>query len=48
MDLNISTFLFEQFGALTILDDASGVTPSAPNVMYIDSNVRLVGVKTVS
>jgi hypothetical protein len=46
MDLNTSTFLFEQLGALTTLDDASGVTPSAPNVMYIDSNVRLVGVKT--
>lgn len=46
MDLNTSTFLFEQLGGLTTLEDASGGNPASDNVMYIDSNVRLVGVKT--
>lgn len=45
MDLNTSTFLFEQLGGLTTLDDA-GNSGTQNNVMYIDSNVRLVGVKT--
>lgn len=45
MDLNTSTFLFEQLGGLTTLEDA-GANGTPDNVMYIDSNVRLVGVKT--
>jgi hypothetical protein len=45
MDLNTSTFLFEQLGGLTTLEDA-GNNQTPDNVMYIDSNVRLVGVKT--
>jgi len=43
MDLNTSSFLFEQLGGITSLNDA---TETATNVMYIDSNVRLTGVKT--
>lgn len=46
MDLNTSSFLFEQLGGTTTLNDASGVVPGAPNVYFIDSNVRLTGVKT--
>jgi hypothetical protein len=45
MDLNTSSFLFEQLGGTTTLDDTSGVTPSN-NCLFIDSNVRLTGVKT--
>ncbi len=43
MDLNTSSFLFQQLGGTTSLNDATG-TPT--DVQFIDSNVRLVGVKT--
>ena len=45
MDLNTSSFLFEQLGGTTILDNAAA-TPGTPNVRFIDSNIRLTGVKT--
>lgn len=45
MDLNTSSFLFEQLGGTAILDNAAG-TPGAANVQFIDSNIRLTGVKT--
>jgi len=45
MDLNTSSFLFEQLGGTTTLADTSGATPSN-NCLFIDSNVRLTGVKT--
>ena len=44
MDLNTSSFLFDQLGGVTSLDDASGTQTN--NVKFIDSNVRLTGVKT--
>ena len=44
MDLNTSSFLFEQLGGETALDNRSGTGTS--DVYYIDSNVRLTGVKT--
>lgn len=44
MDLNTSSFLFEQLGGEdTLTDDSDG---SATNVLFIDSNVRIVGVQT--
>ena len=45
MDLNTSNYLFQQLGGETTLDkrDTAGGTS---NVYYIDSNVRLTGVKT--
>jgi len=45
MDLNTSSFLFEQLGALTTLAD-SGTTGAASNAMFIDTNIRLTGIKT--
>jgi len=45
MDLNTSSFLFSQLGGTAILDNAAG-TPGAANVQFIDSNIRLTGVKT--
>ena len=45
MDLNTSSFLFDQLGGTTIIDDTSGATP-ANNCKFIDSNIRLTGVKT--
>ncbi len=44
MDLNTSSFLFEQLGGTTTLADA-GSSPSN-NCLFIDSNIRLTGVKT--
>ena len=43
MDLNTSSYLFEQLGAETTMDTEDG---STANVLYIDSNIRIVGVKT--
>jgi hypothetical protein len=45
MDLNTSSFLFEQLGGETTLDNRNS-TPATSAVGFIDSNVRLVGVKT--
>ena len=45
MDLNTSSFLFEQLGGTTTLLDTS-VAPPSNNCLFIDSNVRLTGVKT--
>ena len=46
MDLNTSSFLFEQLGGTTTLADADSSTSVSNNVMFIDSNIRLTGVKT--
>lgn len=43
MDLNTSSYLFEQLGGTTQLDSRS-ISPST--VMFIDSNVRISGIKT--
>jgi hypothetical protein len=45
MDLNTSNYLFQQLGGQTTLADRSG-TGSTSDVYFIDSNVRLTGVKT--
>ena len=45
MDLNTSSFLFEQLGGVTSLSNTSGVA-AVDNVLFIDSNIRLTGVKT--
>jgi len=45
MDLNTSSYLFEQLGAQTTMDVEDSNLPQA-NVLYIDSNIRIVGVKT--
>lgn len=43
MDLNTSSFLFEQLGGTVSVDNQGG-TPV--DTMFIDSNVRVVGIKT--
>jgi len=43
MDLNTSSFLFEQLGGASTLLDKTGGSQA---VKFIDSNIRLVGVKT--
>ena len=43
MDLNTSSFLFEQLGSEMTLLDRTGATQP---VLFIDSNIRIVGVKT--
>ena len=43
MDLNTSTFLFEQLGGTVSIDDQTGTGVST---MFIDSNIRVVGIKT--
>jgi len=45
MDLNTSSFLFEQLGGVTSLPNTSGAA-AVDNVLFIDSNIRLTGVKT--
>lgn len=45
MDLNTSSYLFEQLGGETDLDNRNPVAGTS-TVYYIDSNVRLTGVKT--
>tara|TARA_R110002153_G_scaffold112432_1_gene254503 strand:- start:1945 stop:2898 length:954 start_codon:yes stop_codon:yes gene_type:complete len=45
MDLNTSSFLFQQLGGEALLDNAAG-TPALNNVYFIDTNIRVVGVKT--
>tara|TARA_R100001440_G_scaffold10065_1_gene18460 strand:- start:8202 stop:9143 length:942 start_codon:yes stop_codon:yes gene_type:complete len=44
LDLNTSTFLFEQLGSTTTMDNrtASGTS----NVFFIDTNVKITGMKT--
>ena len=44
MDLNTSSFLFDQLGGSSTL--ISPATPAGENIKFIDSNIRLVGVKT--
>ena len=46
MDLNTSSFLFEQLGGQTTLYNRTSGGSSTSNVFYIDSNVRVVGIKT--
>jgi len=46
MDLNTSTFLFEQLGGQTQLDNRDTDGGVQSDVYYIDSNVRVTGVKT--
>ena len=43
MDLNTSTFLFEQLGGTVSMDTQAGTSSST---MFIDSNIRVVGIKT--
>jgi hypothetical protein len=45
MDLNTSNYLFQQLGGETTLEDRSGAATTS-DVYFIDSNVRLTGVKT--
>jgi len=45
MDVNTSSYLFTTLGATTTLADRSG-TGSLSTVYYIDSNIRVTGVKT--
>ena len=47
MDTNTSSFLFTQLGGLTSLPNRGGATPTN-NVRFIDTNVRVTGVKTGS
>lgn len=44
MDLNTSSYLFEQLGSETTMTAEDGAT--TVDVLYIDSNIRIVGVKT--
>jgi len=46
MDLNTSSFLFEQLGGTTTLANAEAGGAGTSNVLFIDTNVRLTGVKT--
>jgi hypothetical protein len=46
MDLNTSSFLFEQLGGETSLDNRDTDTGQQSTVYFIDSNVRITGVKT--
>lgn len=46
MDLNTSSFLFEQLGGTTTLANAEASGNGTSNVLFIDTNVRLTGVKT--
>lgn len=46
MDLNTSKFLFEQLGGETLLDNRDTDGGQQSTVYYIDSNVRVTGVKT--
>lgn len=45
MDLNTSSYLFEQLGGETTMPVEDSTQPDA-DVLFIDSNIRLVGVKT--
>ena len=45
MDLNTSSYLFEQLGGTTQLDNRNSVSATS-TVMFIDSNVRISGIKT--
>ena len=47
MDTNTSSYLFTQLGGLTSLPNRGGATPTN-NVRFIDTNVRVTGVKTGS
>ena len=47
MDTNTSSYLFTQLGGLTTLPDR-GSSGTANNVRFIDTNVRVTGVKTGS
>jgi hypothetical protein len=42
IDLQTTTFLFDQLGSTTVIADAS----STPTVQYIDTNVRVIGATT--
>lgn len=46
MDLNTSSFLFEQLGGTTTLANAVAGGAGTSSVLFIDTNVRLTGVKT--
>jgi hypothetical protein len=46
MDLNTSSFLFEQLGGETSLDNRDTDGGEQSTVYFIDSNVRITGVKT--
>ena len=45
MDLNTSSYLFTSLGSIKTLEDRSG-TGSKSSVYYIDTNIRVMGVKT--
>jgi len=45
MDLNTSSYLFTTLGSTTTLTNRGGTSP-ANNCYYIDSNIRVTGVKT--
>jgi len=44
LDLNTSTFLFEQLGSTTTMDNRTGSGTSS--VFFIDTNVKITGMKT--
>ena len=43
MDLNTSSYLFQQLGGTVTMDTEAGGTVST---QFIDSNIRIVGIKT--
>ena len=46
MDVQTSAYLFNTLGSLMTLNNRAGGSPPTNNVQYIDSNVRVTGVKT--